>query len=364
MNYAVMPVADYDAACDKIREKAEVLEIKFEDTDFGYIRTTVFTPKASGQYIFTIEVKDNSKLDVNLCVFANPEWDAMSHPGMFEVVNSNTISGKFGTSATRIFIDNRLGLKAEDIVSATLSYNGEVVESFVEPKNIKSGELADMVDVVYGAGAESGKQAEYDRFWDVFQQNGNRVSYDNAFAGVGWTDETFNPKYKAMPTSAYMMFRYAEITKDISEAVDFSNCKNFGYTFYAAKLKTVNVNATQSTSLLSAFASASIETLHLIVSSAGATTNDTFTNMRLLKNFTIEGVISGGNINISASTALTVDGAKNLINALADNMGTDNEFKYKVTFSEATKSLLEAEGATAPNGDTWLNYMTAKGWNR
>ena len=364
MNYAVMPVADYDATCEKIREKAEVLEIKFEDTDFGYIRTAVFTPKARGQYIFTIEVKDNSKLDISSCVFANPDWDVMSPPGMFEVVNSNTISGEFGTTATRIFIDNRLGLKAEDILSATLSYNGEVVENFVEPKKIKSGELADMVDVVYSAGAEAGKQAENDRFWDVYQQNGNRTSYDNAFAGVGWTDETFNPKYKAMPTSAYMMFRYAEITKDISETVDFSNCKNFGYAFYASKLKTVNVNATQATSLLSAFTSASIETLHLIAPSTGAKISDTFTNMHLLKNFTIEGVIIEGNINISVSTLLTADSAKNLITALWDYSGTANEFKYKVTFSEATKSLLEAEGATAPNGDTWLNYMTAKGWNR
>ena len=359
MSYAMMPLSDYKAACDKVREKVDLTIVKFEDTDFRYIRSVPFTIEGGKTYTLNLKLSDSSLFYEWIIIYSS--WAADDSPWIaeYEYKEKYTFSNSYDMEA-RLFINIRNGLTINDIISASIECDGEIVANFVEPKKIKSGELADTIDLVYS----TGKETEYNHFWDVYQQNGSLTVYDCAFAGRGWTDETFNPKYKAMPTSAYMMFRYAEITKDISETVDFSNCKNFGYTFYAAKLKTVNVNATQSTSLLSAFASASIETLHLIVSSAGATTNDTFTNMRLLKKFTIEGVISGGNINISASTLLTVDSAKNLINALADNMGTDNEFKYKVTFSEATKSLLEAEGATAPNGDTWLNYMTAKGWNR
>ena len=39
-------------------------------------------------------------------------------------------------------------------------------------------------------------------FWDVYQQNGVRTSYDGAFGGEGWTTEIFKPKYNINPTSA------------------------------------------------------------------------------------------------------------------------------------------------------------------
>lgn len=42
---------------------------------------------------------------------------------------------------------------------------------------------------------EAGKKAEYDRFWDVFQDNGNRRLYAQAFTQLGWKDEIYNPKY-------------------------------------------------------------------------------------------------------------------------------------------------------------------------
>lgn len=32
-------------------------------------------------------------------------------------------------------------------------------------------------------------------FWNLYQDNGNRRNYDYAFAGSGWTDEVYNPKY-------------------------------------------------------------------------------------------------------------------------------------------------------------------------
>jgi len=211
----------------------------------------------------------------------------------------------------------------------------------------------------------AGKKAEQTGFWSFYQQDGNRTSYDNAFAGVGWTDETFNPKHPIVPTSAYMMFRYAEITKDIFDCIDLSQSTNNGYAFYGAKFKSIRVDVSGVSSLLSVLGqSSATETINLKVSDEGVKVTDCFVNMRGLKNLTIEGVISEGNINIGVSTLLTVESAKSLINALKDISGTDKAYTYKVTFAPATKTLLDAEGATAPNGDTWLNYVFAKGWNR
>lgn len=40
---------------------------------------------------------------------------------------------------------------------------------------------------------DAGKTAEYDTFWDSFQQNGNKSSYWGAFAY--WNDDIYKPKY-------------------------------------------------------------------------------------------------------------------------------------------------------------------------
>jgi len=51
----------------------------------------------------------------------------------------------------------------------------------------------------YAQGFEAGKQAEYDRFWDNYQQNGERTNYFGAFSGSAWSKETFKPKYTIRP---------------------------------------------------------------------------------------------------------------------------------------------------------------------
>lgn len=43
---------------------------------------------------------------------------------------------------------------------------------------------------------DAGKQAEYDEFWDAYQDYGNRGEYAYAFGGIGWTKtDMFPPKY-------------------------------------------------------------------------------------------------------------------------------------------------------------------------
>lgn len=42
---------------------------------------------------------------------------------------------------------------------------------------------------------DAGKKAEYNAFWDAYQQSGQRWNYSYAFASELWDDTTFNPKY-------------------------------------------------------------------------------------------------------------------------------------------------------------------------
>ena len=84
------------------------------------------------------------------------------------------------------------------------------------------------------SGIEIGKQAEYDAFWDAYQENGNRTNYEHAFAGQGWTEENFRPKYDIRPVNSYMMFRNSsikgdivQILKDCGVILDMSLCSGW-----------------------------------------------------------------------------------------------------------------------------------------
>lgn len=86
-----------------------------------------------------------------------------------------------------------------------------------------------------------------------------------------------------------------------------------------------------------------------------------FEDCTALMNFSIASPIKTS-FSLRNSTELTIDSLKNIINALVDYSGTTNEGKYKLTLNSTCHATLEAEGATAPDGLTWSEYVTAKGW--
>ena len=220
--------------------------------------------------------------------------------------------------------------------------------------------------MVYSAGAEAGKQAELDRFWDNYQQNGNRANYLGAFAG--YNEELFKPKYNIVPTNAQNMF-YQFSGKDLPElldkagaTLDFSKCTEFSNFFLWSTVEHIGVINASKGSHFDINYCPKLHTIDKIIPRSDQTQAISFTSAIALKNVTFGGEITG-NVKIQSSP-ITLESAKSIITALKNYAGTADEFKYSVTFSAGTKTLLEAEGATAPNGDTWLNYMTAKGWNR
>lgn len=63
-------------------------------------------------------------------------------------------------------------------------------------------------------------------FWNKYQDNGNRRNFDYAFAGEGWTDELYNPKYPIVAESYIGMFRDNDKITSTKVSLDFSNNTN------------------------------------------------------------------------------------------------------------------------------------------
>ncbi len=190
---------------------------------------------------------------------------------------------------------------------------------------------------------EAGKQAEYDRFWDIYQENGNKKSWEFAFAGGGWDDAVYNPKYPINVTgSASNMFSnsYRLISTKVPIILSGKNTPNV-FTWSSA-LKTIP----------------SIKVTDTVIY------NSWFTNCIVLEeiNFTEDSVI-GNSINLSPCTKLTLGSLKSIISALKDFSGTNKEFTCTLTLSGESQAILNADGATAPNGLTWLEYAYSKCWN-
>lgn len=98
----------------------------------------------------------------------------------------------------------------------------------------KLTKIAENEEKVY----EAGKQAEYDAFWDSYQQSGKRTNYDFAFAGDGWNDNTFKPKYDIIPSWNIVNLFYKTAITDLDAllkkcgvTLDISNNGNYGDVF-------------------------------------------------------------------------------------------------------------------------------------
>ena len=229
-------------------------------------------------------------------------------------------------------------------------------------------------ETAYNQGLEEGKQAEYDRFWDNYQQNGKRTDYTNAFSGNGWNENTLKPKYDVIPIQTVNMFRgnvmevnISDFLKEQGVKLDFSKATVLSETLLYSSITGVGVvDARNAANLNYAFSrSTGLETIRLLIlkdNGSQTFSTNTFIACPNLKNITIQGVI-GQNFYIQDSPLLTIESMKSIINALKNYSGTSYELTYAVSFPSGCWDKLEASG-TAPNGDTWRDYVTYElGWN-
>ena len=190
-----------------------------------------------------------------------------------------------------------------------------------------------IADAVYEKGIEKGKKDEYDKFWDSFQNKGKRVNYQNGFAGKGWNDTTFKPKYNIVPTgNGGNMFQETDLTdlegilQRENKILNTSQCTTLQHMFYFSAYLTsvpeIDTSGTtlDSSSLTNAFSSCKkLKTIRKLILKADGSQkfSSTFARCEELENIVVEGTIGQNGFNVSACTKLSGASIVSIIEALS-----------------------------------------------
>lgn len=172
-------------------------------------------------------------------------------------------------------------------------------------------------DEVYDAGYEAGKaeggggDGGLDEFSDAWQNNGNRISYREAFSETSFTH--ISPKYPIKPKNADSMFANSRILETVEwDKFDLSETGSLYNAFgYCGKLKTVDtdlaVNSTGATILNSIFRECkALERVKSLTIYPEAALKNSFDGCENLVDITIVGTI-GQNVDFGACKNLSKD---------------------------------------------------------
>lgn len=181
---------------------------------------------------------------------------------------------------------------------------------------------------IYDAGYEKGKAEGSDRvFWNKYLQNGKRENYGYAFAGEGWTDETFKPNHDMVVKNAGYLFHSTKIgnLKALLEAqgvtMDFSQCALFTYAFGMSQLTdigAVDVRSSSGSVQYFLYYSQKVRTFEkLIVDENVAFTNTAFQFASALEEIRFEGLLGQNGLDFQWSKKLSKDSITSIINALS-----------------------------------------------
>lgn len=212
---------------------------------------------------------------------------------------------------------------------------------------------------------EAGKKSEYDRFWDIYQDNGDRVLYSYSFAGYGWTDETFKPKYDIVASGVVVhMFSSSRIT-DLAESLnragvtlDVSKVTKFNY-FMSENSFTVRIpilNTTSSSDLSYFFYSNKnlkiIDEVILKSDGSQVFTNYSF-RLDALEEIRFSGTIGKNGFNVQWSKNLSHESLMSIINALKDYSADTSGTTWLVTLGSTNLAKLTTDE---------LKIIENKGW--
>ena len=237
-----------------------------------------------------------------------------------------------------------------------------------EWETINAQDFADAIDEVYEYGKqaggssddrfEEGRKAEYDMFWDNFQNYGNRNVYPYGFAShFGWTENNFKPKYDIVPTQAnyiFYGFRYPSLKPFIDDRglkLDFSKCTNMVYAFLASNLTELgiidisNCGASITNIFNNCTKLVTIEKLIMAADNKG----NMFSGCKALEKLTIEGVI-GHDFSVSDCTKLSHDSLMSIINHLETK--TSGTFTLSLGSTNLAE-LTDAEKAIVTKEKKW-----------
>lgn len=232
--------------------------------------------------------------------------------------------------------------------------------------------IATEFEVIADAVYEKGKKDEYDKFWDAYQDYGNRTSYVNGFQGnMGWTKDNFYPKYDIKPVGNATQLLYAweyadKHTMDLSArlkecgvVLDTSQATTLTYAFAYVRFATIPpidlTGLTANASLLFGD-SRTIKTIEKIIMAETTPIATTwFRNDIALENLTIEGTIGQSNFNVKDCTKLTKESLLSILKALSLDITTTTT----ITFSTSHQSVIESDAECLEQ----LNLAVSAGWS-
>lgn len=215
---------------------------------------------------------------------------------------------------------------------------------------------------------DAGRKAEYDAFWDSFQNNGNPKDYSCTF-GAGWTVESFRPKHAIVPTNAYMMFRGSTMEIDLAAhldalgaKLDLSKAGNTQYLFqYAMFTRIGEVNLSGSTNTTPGDSTFSycrklktIDKIILKTGSRGEFTSTAFINCDALENVTFEGLITS-DVDIHWSTKLSENSIESLLNAAYNRPDPEvNPITVTLSKTAVDNAYRMPDGTDGSIGNKWV----------
>lgn len=239
-------------------------------------------------------------------------------------------------------------------------------------------QLKQDIDDVYIKGYEDGQASggggsdEYDKFWDMVQQKGNRKDYQQAFRN--WYIDDWKPKYDIQPTLAMHMFyatkyhssdstrRLPELVANAGITLDFSKCTGFSqFCSYSWITHYGTIDTTGATALTSAFIYAEqMKQLHLKIKDNGSTTFlNSFTGSPNLEDFQIVSGKIGQDFDISPTKVLNKTSITSIINALLESASGKTVTLSKTAVNNAFGINVDDE-ATYPEGSEYYILRHSK----
>jgi hypothetical protein len=228
----------------------------------------------------------------------------------------------------------------------------------------------------YDEGFADGVKSEHERFMGAYQDNGNPKNCDTAFAGAGWTTETFRPIHDIVPTSAYMMFRNNPMEVDLVEylenldvKLDFSQARNTQYIFQGAsftRLGVIDFSASTSTIPIDGVFMndrnlVTIDKVVLKTGTKGEIGTGAFSGCISLENVTFEGKITATGLVMNNSTKLSRASIENIIGCLSTIATGQSITLSKTAVNKAFETSVGAnDGSTSSK---WLELIgTRSNW--
>lgn len=212
----------------------------------------------------------------------------------------------------------------------------------------------------YENGLREGKQAEYDAFWDVYQQNGAYIRQEYRYSGSPWNDSNFKPKYNINCSNADHIFygtcivNLAEILEERGLKIDTSQATNFNYAFggtLTTRFPEIDLSQANGTAGLFSYNNYLHTIDKLIVSENTTFTVNWFAYSSKLENVIFEGVIAKNNLKLADCPLLTKESIMSAVNCLKDYSNSGNSYLLWLGNDNLAK-LTDAEKAIA----------TQKGW--